>query len=186
MVPCLCVERVSQCHLFSSKELTHTIETYLKLSDIAMPDIVAEITPKSKKKVGEEPESEDMDSQGESEEDNFETPKALRKKSWIISSDDPDFVEKADKFDVDQEMTESDNQNKEGESGPDSRNNESGSESDNRNGNELDLQEFRKVDFTKARRKTKKDKKGFRKEVEERRALVGMGKTNNKRVCNTL
>ena len=129
-----------------------------------------------KKRVVKESQNDGRDLQVESEDEDFETPKALRRNHPIVlSSEDDENTDIGTKFDPDQEMcSELDSQNKESEDEPDNLNKESE--------DERDLQEFRKIDLTKAHTrdaaKTKKDKRGFRKQVEEGQALVAK---NNKK-----
>jgi len=175
--------------LLSRKGLKHAIESYLQLNEIEhlpspvdIPMDTAPITPKPmqiKKEVVEESENDGRDLQVESEDD-FETLKPLKRNHLImLSSEDDDLWENTDigrtKFDSDEEMpSESDSQNKESEDELDNLNKESE--------DERDLQGFQKIDLTKAHTrngaKKKKDKRGFRKQVEERQALV---EENNKK-----
>ena len=183
MVHCLCIEQVSQYFiLFGRKELTLTIETYLQSDmDITMQDITV-VTPKPRKNVVEEPESKSEDSQDKSEDSDYETPRVLkknRKPPIILSSDDPDFVEKTDKFD--REMTsETESNGQNNESVYENKASEGESDRKRESENKTDSQGFRKVNLTKAHGKAKKDKKAFRKEVEEKRAVAT--RMNNKKV----
>ena len=146
-----------------------------------MQDITV-VTPKPRKNVVEEPESKSGDSQDESKDSDYETPRALkknRKPPIILSSDDPDFMEKTDKFD--REMTsETESNGQNNESAYENKASEGESDRERESENEMDSQGFRKVDLTKAHGKAKKDKKAFRKEVEEKRAVVT--RMNNKKV----
>src|SRR6266508_499760 len=112
-----------------------------------------------KKRVVKESENDGKDLQVESEDEGVKTPKAMRRNHLIVlSSEDDENVDIGTKFNPDQEMhSELDSQNKESEDELDNLNKESE--------DEWDLQEFQKIDLTKAHTqdaaKTKKNKKGF-------------------------
>ena len=147
----------------------HAIETYLQLDEVKTlpspvdtPMDIVPITPKPmhiKKRVVKESQNDGRDLQVESEDKDFETPKALRRNHPIVlSSEDNENTDIGTKFNPDQDMcSESDSQNKESKDELDNLNKESK--------DEWDLQEFRKIDLTKAHTqdaaKMKKDKRGF-------------------------
>ena len=168
--------------------LTRAIETYVHpdfeqhtLVDFSMQDSVAvdnwsHWTPKPVQKNGkvvEGTETEGGNSQVESEDSNFETPRALKRGTDLsapsISTDnDSDTVEI-----VDQERVSASEYQ---ESQLDNQQQQSESESDS-DKNVQNLKGLKRIDLTKlpknANGKGKgKDKQAFRKDVKERQALV--------------
>jgi len=163
------------------------IETYLHPEDLESnrPLVGMQVaytedhTPKpKKKKCIMRIESEDDNSQIEIDDD-YATPKALRKRAPALLSDnnsDSDSMKITDSLaDPEPEWRGESESNRESDDGSDIYVSEKKQKvklgnKDNRS----DIQEFRTIDLAKMQKKEtgKKDKRAFRKEVEERRAVT--------------
>lgn len=161
------------------KTLTHKLETYILEPEgqfpINTPMPVARTmayTPKPKKVITQS-RSEEESSQIESEDDNFETPRALKTK---VPTDaefipDPDFGETTD---VDlttgvESSERSDGQNEE----IDAAESDESDIYERRSATKHKAQEIKTIDLAKMQKKgTGKDKRAFRKEIGETRALI--------------
>ena len=154
--------------------------------NIPMQDAyIEDHTPKPKKRnYTKWIETEDEDSQLDHDEVEYETPKALKKRAPVSipdpdSSSDTDSVEFVDSHaDPDHEWKGEDERYTESDNGSDiyvvqkKRTDKSGNK---KKPNRGDVQEFKSIDLAKMQKKAKggiKEKKAFRKQVDEKRAVI--------------
>ena len=180
------------------------METSQSLVDIPMQDAyiedhhdahIEDCTPKPKKnKNTRRFESEDGNSQIETEDDEYETPKALQKRAPATlpdSSSDSDSVGIVDSLaDPEPEWKGKNALNTESDDGSDiyePQKKEKGklgnkNKTSTRNHGDVQGSNLKTIDLAKMQKKAKgkKDKKAFRKEVEERRAVTSK---KERKVC---
>ena len=133
-------------------------ETYLRPEDFqTQPPIdFNDSTPKAIRAKGKAVKVIETESEDGTEDDEFQTPRALKRGPVILSSDGSDSMEIAE-MQSDQEASEKE------------------SESIAENETQSDSQNFKTIDLTKVNKnamKAGKDKRAFRKRVKEERALV--------------
>lgn len=154
--------------------------------DIQMEDPMAVMEiedytqPKPKRRVTVESDSGDENLQVEGEDD-FETPKALRRRiPTIFSDDDSDFAVIKN---VDHQEGSEDGSNIQNEEGEYTLDNDRQPEKREQHSKpKQNVQQFKIVDFTKVQKSAtgKKDKRAFRNEVEEQRVRLA---SKNQKVC---
>ena len=187
------------CLNFPKRNLTCSIETYIQEIDDSNGRSAVEFpsaldnTPRPirrKESVIETSDSEDGDSQVETEEEDFTTPKALQKKGRTFPSgneSDVQVVEIASESGLEYESS-----NQGGKYMLDNLSKYGRSDSADDNEEESDLQEvkttktrarktLKTIDLTKVTQ-ARKDKRAFRKEVEGKREVVAKGKGSNQKV----